>query len=243
MDGRKASGCRARAARDERDEGIALLVTLAILVVTSALSSALILWTMTEAQIARGFGLGVEGRYAAAAAAERALVDLAAATDWNAVLDGSARSRFTDGAPAGTRGVAGETTIDLEAVRNAANCAHPWPCSETELAAVTSERPWGTNNPRWQLFAYGRLGDVVASSSDSPFYIIALVADDPSERDGNPLRDADDPADPGAGVIQIRGEAFGPRGSHRAVALTVARVASGAAGSAALRVISWRAVS
>ena len=76
----------------------------------------------------------------------------------------------------------------------------------------------------------------------SPFYIVALVADDPSERDGDPLRDAVDPTDPGAGIIQVRGEAFGPRGSHRAVALMVARAVARPAGPAALRVISWRGV-
>ena len=194
---------------------------------------------MTEAQIARGFGLGVEGRYAAGAAAERALIDLAAVPDWSGVLDGSVRSRFTDGAPAGTRRLS-DATLDLEAVRNQANCGHAWTCSDSEIAAVTSERPWGPNNPRWQLFAYGSLGEVVSPASTSPFYIVALVADDPSERDGNPFHDAVDPAEPGAGMIQIRGEAFGPRGSHRAVALTVARVGGAAGGPAALRVISWR---
>jgi hypothetical protein len=213
-----------------------------ILVVIAALSAALMLWTMTESQVARGFGLGVEGRYAAGAAAERALIDLGASIDWNAVLDGSVRSTFTDGAPTGTRRLADNTTIDLDAVRNVANCAHDWPCSDGELVAVTSERPWGLNNPRWQLFAYGPLSQVVSSDSRSPssFYIVALVADDPSERDSNPLRDAVDPADPGAGMIQIRGEAFGPRGSHRAVAVTVARAIAGGAGPATVRVVSWR---
>jgi hypothetical protein len=195
---------------------------------------------MTEAQIAKGFALGVEGRYAADAAAERALIDLDAATAWNAVLDGSSRSTFTDGAPTGTRRLSDHTTIDLDAIRNAANCARASACSRTDLTVVTSERPWGPNNPHWQLFAYGPLGDIVSPSSFSPFYLVVLVADDPSERDGDPLRDAVDPGDPGAGTIQLRGEAFGPRGSHRAVALTVARIAAGGGGPAALRVISWR---
>jgi hypothetical protein len=227
-----------RNAGDER--GIALLLAMAVVVMISALSSALTLWTMTEVQIARGFGLGVEGRYAAGAAAERALIDLAASADWNAVLDGSLRSAFTDGAPAGARRLSDGTTIDLDAVRNLANCGHARACSESELVAISSERPWGANNPRWQLFAYGLLGNAIAPSSLSPFYVVVLAADDPTESDGNPWRDAVDPIDPGAGIIQIRGEAFGPRGSHRAVTLTVARTVAGAADAAALRVISWR---
>jgi hypothetical protein len=227
----------------KEDSGVALLIAMVVLVLISALSSALVLWTMTEAQIARGFGIGLEGRYAAGAAAERALIDLGAAADWTAVLDGSRRSSFNDGAPSGTRRLPDNSTIDLDVVRNWANCAHASTCSDTELAAVTAERPWGANNPRWQLFAYGPLSEVTAPSIISPFYVIVLVADDPSERDGNPLRDAVDPKDPGAGVIQIRGEAFGPRGAHRVVALTVARAVAGAAGPATLRVVSWRGLS
>jgi len=191
----------------------------------------------------QGFGVGLEGRYAAGAAAERALIDLGASADWTAVLDGSSRSTFNDGAPSGTRRLPDNSTIDLDAVRNWANCAHASACSDTELAAVTAERPWGANNPRWQLFAYGLLSEITAPSIVSPFYVIVLVADDPSEQDGNPLRDAVDPMDPGAGVIQVRGEAFGPRGAHRVVALTVARAVTGVAGPATLRVISWRALS
>jgi hypothetical protein len=229
--------------RLKSDRGIALLIALAILVVISGLSSALVLWTMTEAQIARDFGTGVEGRYAAGAAAERALVDLSAAADWNGVLDGSIHSTFNDGAPAGMRRLSDNTTIDLDVVRNSANCGHASACSETELTAVTSERPWGANNPRWQLFAYGPLSDVSSPPVASPFYVVVLVADDPSEQDGNPLRDAVDPMDPGAGIIQLRGEAFGPRGSHRVVALTVARSAAGAAAPMAVRVISRRSLS
>jgi hypothetical protein len=224
----------------KKDDGMALLVAMAILLVMAALSSALVLWTMTEAQIAKSFGLGVEGRYAAAAAAERALIDLAAPADWNAVLNGSRRSTFTDGAPGGTRRLSDGTTIDLDAVRNLANCSHAWPCSEAELVAISSERPWGANNPRWQLFAYGPVSELVSPRSTSPFYLVALVADDPSERDADPLRDDVDPAEPGAGIIQVRGEAFGPRGAHRAVALTVARSGASGAAAAALRLISWR---
>jgi hypothetical protein len=224
----------------ERDDGIVLLVAIAIVVLMTTISTALVLWTMTEAQIARSFALGVEARYAAGAAAERALVDLGALTDWNAVLDGSTRSSFTDGAPSGTRHLPDQTTIDLDAIRNLANCAHASPCLPTDLINVTAERPWGANNPHWQLFAYGPLGNLVSPVATSPFYLVVLVADDPSERDGDPLRDGVDPADPGAAIIQLRGEAYGPRGTHKAVAVTVARATTGGAGTAALRVLSWR---
>ena len=224
----------------DRDDGIALLVAMAIVVVMSALSSALILWTMTEAQIAKGFGLGVEGRYAAGAAAERALIDLAAATDWNAVLDGSIRSTFTDGAPTGTRRLADDTTIDLEAVRNAANCGHVWACSESELAAVTSERPWGPTIRAGNCSPMVLLATSFLPPSSSSFYIVVLVADDPSERDGNPSARCADPTEPGAGIDSdpgrgVRAARISPGGGAHGGAGR-----RGGSGPSRVRVMSWR---
>ena len=57
--------------------------------------------TTSESMIARNFRAAGEGRYAADAAIERALVDLAAAPDWNAVLAGGRPSTFVDGPPSG----------------------------------------------------------------------------------------------------------------------------------------------
>jgi hypothetical protein len=100
---------------------------------------------------------------------------------------------------------------------------------------VTVERPRGANNPRWQLFAYGRLTDATPGVvTDSPFYVVVMVGDDPSETDDNPLVDAT-PGDPGAGMLDLRVEAFGPRSAHKVVELTAVRTASGRVG-----VLSWR---
>jgi hypothetical protein len=61
-----------------------------------------------------------------------------------------------------------------------------------------------------------------------------MVGDDPSENDDNPLVDAT-PGGPGAGMLALRAEAFGPRSTHKAVELTAVRTASGRVG-----VVSWR---
>ena len=220
------------------DDGIAMLMAMAATLLISALGVALVLSTSAEAVIASNFRDATECAYAAGAALERALDDLGAATDWNAVLTGAARSTFVDGAPSGTRTLVDGSTIDLERAVNLADCGSIRPCSDAEMDAVTSRRPWGSNNPRWQLYAYGRFSDMLPGQMiDSPYYVMVMVGDDPSETDGKPLEDGADAA--GAGIVALRAEAFGPRGAHRSVEMTVARPAAGQPG---LRVLSWREV-
>jgi hypothetical protein len=156
------------------------------------------------------------------------------------LLSGAARSAFVDGEPRGTRVLADGKTIDLAEVLNDANCRNAGGCSSAAMDAITAERPWGVNNPRWQPFAWGYLNDLIpAATIESPFYAVVMVADDPAECDDNPLVDggamvsclASATANPGAGVITVRAQAFGQFGSHRAVELTLARVGRGADGA------------
>ena len=219
------------------DDGVAMMMAMAAALVTSALGVALILATSSEAVIAANFRDQAAGTYAAEAAVERALDDLAAADNWNAVLSGTVRSTFVDGAPAGTRVLADGSTIDLGHVVNMADCGRIQPCVDADLDAVTAQRPWGPNNPRWQLYAYGRLKDLLPNESiDSPYYVSVLVGDDPSETDALPLEDG---SAAGSGILVLRAESFGPRGVQKSVEMTVARPAAGQPG---LRVLSWREV-
>ena len=71
---------------------------------------------------------------------------------------------------------------------------------------------------------------------DSPLYVAVWIADDPAETDGDPARDGTDASNPGAGILQLRSQAFGPGGAHRALEVTIARAGVG------LRVISWRLI-
>jgi hypothetical protein len=220
------------------DDGIAMMMAMAATLLMSALGIALVLATSSEGVIASNFRDQAEGAYAAEAALERALDDLAAASNWNAVLTGTTRSTFVDGAPSGTRTLADGSTIDLGHVVNMADCGRIQPCADADMDAVTTERPWGPNNPRWQLYAHGRLADLLPNETiDSPYYVTVLVGDDPSETDAKPLEDGAGTA--GTGIVALRAEAFGPRGAHRSVEMTVARPAAGQPG---LRVLSWREV-
>jgi hypothetical protein len=215
---------------------MALMATLLM----SALGAALVLTTSSDALIAANFRSAQEGVYAADAALERALVDLGALTDWNAILDGSASSAFVDGVASGVRILADGRSLDLGQTLNMMNCRKVTACSASSLTANTAQRPWGANNPVWRLFAYAPLSNLLPNHAiESAYYVIVIVADDASENDEDPLHDGASATNPGAGVIALRAEAFGPRGTRQVVELTVARPEAETAG---VRVLSWRLI-
>jgi Tfp pilus assembly protein PilX len=207
-----------------REDGIAMVVALMAMLLMGALGAALILTTSSETMIAGNFRDGGEALYAADAALERSIDDLLTVANWSELLNGSARSAFVDGPPGGSRTWRDGSTIDLARTLSKANCQKITPCSVAEMNAVTPERPWGWNNPRWQLYAYNNVSELLpADSINSSYYVVVMIADDPSENDGNPLQDGASQSNPGMGVIAMRAEAFGPKGAHKIVELTIAR--------------------
>lgn len=212
------------------EEGVALVVVLLSSSLLLALGGGLVMLTTTESRIAATFRDGQVALYAAEAVLARAMVDLDGVADLDLVLTGARRSTFVDGAPAGSRTFAGGT-VDLEAITNDERCGSPV-CTVAAMNAVTDERPWGANNPRWQLFGYGPLSMLDAESPPG-FYLAVWVGDDPLETDANPLADGVDPS-PGAGRILIRAVAFGPHGVRRRVEVVAERSPGG------FRVQSWR---
>ena len=216
-------------------DGVVLVAALLVMVLMGALGAGLILITSSEAMIAANFRDSQEALHAADAAAERAMSDVAAVADWSQLLDGAVRSSFVDGPPSGTRTLPDGSILDLLQVVSLANCHKTTMCSSAEMDAATVDRPWGANNPQWQLYAYGRLEDVLPNTFvDSPYYAVVLVADDPSENDNDPRRDGG-AGNPGAGIVALRAQVFGPRSAHKMVELTLARTSRGG-----IRVLSWR---
>ena len=221
---------------------MAIIVSLVAMLMMSALGAALVLTTSSEAIVAGNFRNAREGLYTADAAADVAMIQLGALPDWNAILQGAGQSAFVDGPPAGVRTLADGSPLDLDRALNMLNCRKVTPCSASELTASTAQRPWGANNPVWRLFAYGPFSSLLPSHGiDSVYYVIVLVADDPSENDGDPLRDGDDETNAGSGVLAMRAEAFGPRGTHQVIESTVARRFP-AAGPPGVRLLSWRQI-
>ena len=165
---------------------------------------------------------------------------LGATADWNPILEGVAQSAFVDGASGGVRTLTDGSSLELDETVNMLNCRKVTACNSSELTSITAQRPWGSNNPVWRLIVYGPLSTLLpALGVHSVCYVIVLVADDPSENDGNPLRDGDTETNAGSAVLELRAEAFCPRGTHQVLQLAVARPAP-EEGQPGVRVLSWR---
>jgi hypothetical protein len=201
----------------------------------SALGVALALTTASERQVSASYGTGMEVFYAADAAFERAIQDLSLAADWNAVLGGGL-STFVDASDSPV--LPDGSLLNLAQATDVVNCGRS-PCSLPDMQAATTTRPWGTNNPIWRVYAFGRLADVSPSGAiDANVYVVVWVADDPLETDGQPMIDGDssDGPNPGAGLLQVLVHAYGPLGTRRVIEATLRRDAT------RTRVLSWREV-
>lgn len=207
------------------ERGAALITALMAMLLLTCLGLALVLGTSTETKITGNFRGGQEALYAADAGVERVMDDLLTVPDWNNILKGNVRSAFVDGNPSGVRTLGDGTTIDLTQATNIVNCNKVSTCSISDMNAVTEDRPWGANNPRWVLYAYGPLNTIVPTGTvNSQTYIIVWVGDDQSETDADPTADGVSPNDnPGSGVLAMHVEAFGPGGIRKAIEVTVAK--------------------
>jgi hypothetical protein len=219
-------------ARVRDEQGIALVIALMAMLLMMALGTALVMTTMTETKIAGNYRSGYETLYAADGAVERVMQDILTVPNWDDILSGAVTSAFIDGAPSGTRTLPDGSTIDLTQATSMVRCGK-LSCSAADLTALTEERPWGANNPVWQLYAYGPLEDIIPTGTvTSRQYVLVWIADDSSENDNDPLRDGQPPAGCGAGctatnlgrgVLSMMAQAFGPDGTTRTIAVTIAR--------------------
>ncbi len=212
--------------------GVAVLLVMVALALMAALLGSLGLVGNVETHVSAATRDGAVALHAADAAAQRALADLRNA-DWSTVLGGPV-STFADGAPTGTRTLADGTVLDLDRETADLSCGQPAGCTEAAIEAVSSDRPWGSHNPRWRLYAYGPLADLLPGDPAPPTtYVAAWIADDPTDADGNPFVDSPDDADPGHGVLVVAGRSYGPGFASRTVQLVVQRV------GADLRILAW----
>jgi hypothetical protein len=158
-------------------------------------------------------------------AAADAAIELAAdgltTDDWQAVLGGWLVAAVADGSPGGLREVDGQT-IDLGAETLLLNCGRRVGCSPAERALNTTARPWGVNNPFWQLYLFGPLPSLMPLQTSSDIYVLVWVADDSRETDGRP--DVDGGNGPGRHVLRVRSTALGRDGARRVVEAELVRV-------------------
>jgi hypothetical protein len=223
------------------ERGLALFMVLVVTAFLSALTLGTVLAVFMD-RLASGNTKGSVGMlYAADAGIEIAARDLAEIVDWNPVLAGTQQGTFVDGTPGGVRTFAGRD-LDLTALTNALNCGRASNCTASQMNANSAERPWGTNNPRWRLFAYGPFGNLPQFVRPVPCYLLVWIADDSREQDGNPAADAVNEDDPGHGIVRVHAETFGRGGARRTIEAELVRTCIGQQGSACpvgIRVQSW----
>jgi hypothetical protein len=210
------------------ERGMALIVALLSVMLLTALGLGLVMTTMSETMIAANYRDSGEAMYAADAGVERVMQDMLTVPDWNRILTGNVQSSFVDGPPGGTRTMPDGTTIDLTAATNLLNCAKTTTCSPGDMDTWTPDRPYGVNNPRWNLFAYAPLANIIETGTiASPMYVVVWVADDFGETDNNPTVEGGPPVgspeNKGRGILLLRAEAFGPGGAHSTLEVTIAR--------------------
>jgi hypothetical protein len=195
--------------RLNNEEGTALIISLMAMMMLTALAAGVVMVSNTETMIASNYRNAQEALYGADAAAERVVQDLLLVPRWNDILGGGVQSSFVDGARDGQKTIPGGPHITL--------CCSTATATGQLQSATDTANMWGVNNPRWQLFAWGPVTDILPDNEvDSPMYVAVWVADDPSETDGNALADTN-------GVLTLHAEAYGASGTRKTIEVTVAR--------------------
>lgn len=231
-----------RACLRDGDGGVALVVALLVLSILGVLGLGLSLVVSADPLAAANQREATAARYIARAGLAVAMNQLASASSWDAWLSGASTSAIVDGPPSGNRHLASGDTVDIGLLTSRLTCGEEAACSEAQAAAVTTDRPWGANNPHWRPFVYGTTQALGLGDASDRHYIVVWIADDPSETDGRP--DADGALGAGGGVAWLRAEAFGPFHSRRAVQALVSRrceiVDDVAVCGPGLRTMAWR---
>ena len=202
------------------NRGIALIVVLLVASLVFVVGVGLALMTTIGQLVARNHR-DAAALVAAADGAMDLVADALAPADWQVVLAGGEVAPQSDGAPAGVRSVGG-AALDLDAETNRLNCGRVSPCSEADRMAVTTERPWGANNPFWQLYLFGPLASLGQYDYAPDIYVLAWVADDGRETDEQPQIDGGGGA--GHHVLRARTMAVGSDGGRRVVDAELVRV-------------------
>ena len=137
--------------------GAALVVALIAVTLVMALGLSLSVLTGVETRIAGNYSLGFEAKSGAESALEFAVQEVQNLADWEAVVAGTLRSSFVDGAADGQKVLSDGSLLRPDAV-----------------TAVLGE-------PGWHLFAYGPMG-ALADVTASNLYILVWAAAGPPSR-------------------------------------------------------------
>jgi hypothetical protein len=193
--------------------GAALLLALVTAALVTAIATTMALTSSTDLLITGSNRASLEAMYAAEAAAQRAIAELAQMGDWSDALlapPANTVASFDDGvvatlAPDGRRLVMAALSTSRQAMSSIAY----------------GPSVFGADSPAWRLFGHATLRALVpAGMATAPAYVLVWVADDRFDGDGDAAHDAN-------GRLLVRAEAYGVSGAHRNVELTVDRVTPG----------------
>ena len=208
-----------RQRHDER--GVALLMALVTAALVTAIATTMVMSSSTDLVITGNTRASMEAMYAAEAAGQRAIGELATIADWSTVLaapPGNVTATFDDG----------ETMVRAPDGRS---LSVPVLTAARQTASAVTYGPavFGADSPVWRLFGHADIRALLPPGVTSPpAYVLIHVADDGGDGDGDPESDAN-------GQLIVYAEAYGVSGAHRAVELAVSRVTPGT-----IRVLSWK---
>lgn len=208
---------------DRRDSsrGMAVLTVLLWLSLLATAALGVALATAAEAPATGAQHDRLRLVHAAESAVSLAVSALAAERDWSTVLAAGPATPYADGAP-GLRAIGG-ASLDLVAETWWRTCGRRTACDDPSTDTTTTDRPWGVRNPRWRLAVHVPLAAVEPeAASVCPCYLVAWIADDPADADGDPRADAPMGV-AGHGVLLVRGLAMAARGTVAEVEAVVAQ--------------------
>jgi hypothetical protein len=159
--------------------------------------------------------------YAAQAVVAVALQNLDRAADWNAVLAGSRQAAFADGFVADPRRIPGAGTVIV--------C-----CGDGSLTA----RAQSESGHGWQPFGWQSLSGLINEPRAPRHYVVAWIADDPGDADGDPASDSND-------RIAVRAESIAPLGVRKVIEVLIERAPFDALSGtrvSGVKILSWRDV-
>lgn len=202
-------------ARRESDSGFILVLVLLSISFVAAAGLGLVLSAGVSRMTAANHDEALTLINAAESALELAARELAL-VDVNQVLAGAATSALVDGPP-GPRTVAPGVEIDLSVLTNRLTCGQALLCTDAQLHQVSSDRPWGSNNPRWRLFLHQPLAVPDLPYPSASPYVVVWIGDDARETDADSTVDGAGAGQEGRYMVRARADAFGPRGGRRGI--------------------------
>ncbi|HEX5475754.1 MAG TPA: pilus assembly PilX N-terminal domain-containing protein [Vicinamibacterales bacterium] len=201
------------------EEGVALIVALMATMLLTALGMTLMLLSNTETQVSANYRNSQEALYAADAGVERIVQDLLEIPRWDDILAaGTGASECAGTSSSFVDTTCGATVTGTIPFSN--QTVNLIKATDNLNTAITNLNLWGTDNPTFRLFAYGSLQSMLPNNVlDTPMYVAVWIADDPADGDGNPLVDTN-------GTLTLHAEAYGPKGTHKVIEVTVAKTSS-----------------